>query len=285
MASLMPALPVELERAIFEICALSRPTSIPKLMLVASCAKEWVEPVLYRTIAVSSLRHTTDDYLVLPQQFLLRTMRTKPPKFFHNNVRHLFLGACPTGIVSSVLTVCTHVENLSIDINLGADDIRLIASFPLQHLYTVFEPFLRALPPTHGLFSQLTHLDIVDKPDPLPSPDAMGRWVTLSLMPRLTHLSFRNHRFIRICGRLLETCESLSVLVSMSTSGIEHADRPILNDLERYPRFVVLRCNDFFDDWNFGIRLGLLGASGKGHRETSTGGNQLNCSVHSTSIP
>ncbi|KAJ7126167.1 hypothetical protein C8R44DRAFT_121208 [Mycena epipterygia] len=36
-----PILPPELERQIYEICALSRPVLIPKLMLVAWRAKEW----------------------------------------------------------------------------------------------------------------------------------------------------------------------------------------------------------------------------------------------------
>jgi hypothetical protein len=36
-----PILPPELEREIFEICAISRPASIPNLMLVAQRVKEW----------------------------------------------------------------------------------------------------------------------------------------------------------------------------------------------------------------------------------------------------
>jgi hypothetical protein len=41
MAPGSPTLPRELEREIFELCDLSRPTFIPKLMLVAQRVKEW----------------------------------------------------------------------------------------------------------------------------------------------------------------------------------------------------------------------------------------------------
>jgi hypothetical protein len=41
LKSLTPILPTELERQIFELCALSRPVRIPKLMLVAWRVKEW----------------------------------------------------------------------------------------------------------------------------------------------------------------------------------------------------------------------------------------------------
>jgi hypothetical protein len=41
LSSLAVELPLELERHIFEICALSRPVGIPKLMLVGWRVKEW----------------------------------------------------------------------------------------------------------------------------------------------------------------------------------------------------------------------------------------------------
>jgi hypothetical protein len=41
MSSSLPTLPSELEREIFEICAVSRPVCIPKLVLVAQRVKEW----------------------------------------------------------------------------------------------------------------------------------------------------------------------------------------------------------------------------------------------------
>jgi hypothetical protein len=42
-----PILPPELERGIFEICAISRPVSIPNLMLVAQRVKEWCVAIFF----------------------------------------------------------------------------------------------------------------------------------------------------------------------------------------------------------------------------------------------
>jgi hypothetical protein len=46
MTSGSPTLPRELEREIFELCTLSRPVCIPKLMVVAQRVKEWYGTVL-----------------------------------------------------------------------------------------------------------------------------------------------------------------------------------------------------------------------------------------------
>jgi hypothetical protein len=43
-------LPLELEREIFEIYALSWPKLIPKLMLVAKCVKEWYGTIFGRRL-------------------------------------------------------------------------------------------------------------------------------------------------------------------------------------------------------------------------------------------
>ncbi|KAJ7224649.1 hypothetical protein GGX14DRAFT_557508 [Mycena pura] len=50
MAHDYPTLPAELERQVFELTALSRPVCIPRLMRVALRVKQWVEPLLYRTL-------------------------------------------------------------------------------------------------------------------------------------------------------------------------------------------------------------------------------------------
>ncbi|KAJ7883939.1 hypothetical protein B0H14DRAFT_3857247 [Mycena olivaceomarginata] len=52
---------VELERYILELAASSRPVSIPKLMLVSWHVKEWVEPLLYHTLAISDYQKKPID--------------------------------------------------------------------------------------------------------------------------------------------------------------------------------------------------------------------------------
>lgn len=49
-ASASPMLPLELEREIFEIYALSWPKLVPKLMLVAKCVQEWYGTIFGRRL-------------------------------------------------------------------------------------------------------------------------------------------------------------------------------------------------------------------------------------------
>ncbi|KAJ7629604.1 hypothetical protein B0H17DRAFT_545601 [Mycena rosella] len=108
-----PRFPPDLEREIFEICALSRPRTIPSLMLVASRVKEWVEPLLYRIIAVSDSRNES-----LPPftcDILVRTIRAKPVHFLAKYVRHLYLTPGRRNDrehVSDILPACTGVTSL-----------------------------------------------------------------------------------------------------------------------------------------------------------------------------
>ncbi|KAJ6550992.1 hypothetical protein DFH09DRAFT_603625 [Mycena vulgaris] len=238
-AASAPLFPPELERQIFEICALSRPVVIPRLMLVAWRVKEWVEPLLYRTIALN-LSKPIVGFPIFTSQNLLAGMQRKPASFFHHAVHHLLLLGHPR---TDILSVCTGVKNLSIDY-LAMDDecIPLLATFPLTHLYIEFAPLLYALTPTSPLFSQMTHLELFDAEDwPIIS-------TSLPLLPRLTHLSFANEGFLRSCLDLLETSNSLSVLVYLNYDKVES----LSTDL----RFVAMSLIYYGKDWQMGAHSG-----------------------------
>ncbi|KAJ7368668.1 hypothetical protein DFH08DRAFT_831941 [Mycena albidolilacea] len=165
--SFCPTFPPELEREIFEICALSQPILIPKLMLVVQRVKDWVEPLLYRTMAMDYIPQDRGrpNYSV---DALLSAIRAKPPAFFPCAVRHL---AFPFRVASSgetrspaeiILGVCTGIENLSM-LDIPEALIPLVRSLPLKHLYAECGPLLSTLstlPPTHTFFSRLTHLEV-----------------------------------------------------------------------------------------------------------------------------
>ncbi|KAJ6535061.1 hypothetical protein B0H19DRAFT_1184834 [Mycena capillaripes] len=132
-------LPLELERDIFETCSLSRPMLIPKLMLVAWHVKEWVEPLLYRTIAVG-FAWAIDGSPILTWDVLLSAIRSKPASFFHA-VRNLCLLVEDDKWtdVETLLGVCTGLRNLSLSPKLGStgygpDMATLISALHLTHL-------------------------------------------------------------------------------------------------------------------------------------------------------
>ncbi|KAJ7108160.1 hypothetical protein C8R44DRAFT_803721 [Mycena epipterygia] len=50
--------PLELERAIFELCARSRPPTIPGLLRVAHRVRAWLEPLLYEMLRLTEASRT-----------------------------------------------------------------------------------------------------------------------------------------------------------------------------------------------------------------------------------
>jgi len=231
---------------------------IPKLMLVARRVKDWVEPLLYRTMAVDYgpilVEYRPIAHRGRPKytaNAILSAIRAKPPAFFHRAVRHLALFASNADEKSAadsetILGVCTGTENLSM-LHIPEAWIPLIASLPLKHLYAEYEPLLRVLPPTHAFFSRLTHLELNSS-----SVDDEMACVALAALPQLTHLSFGHSEAVPIFPRLLQSCLLLRVLVCLHWApslGV-HAE------LARDVRFVVMMCTYYIEDWYMGVEHG-----------------------------
>ncbi|KAF8153514.1 hypothetical protein K438DRAFT_1863840 [Mycena galopus ATCC 62051] len=189
-----PAFPPELERAIFEIAAHTRPLSIPSFMLVACRVKVWVQPMLYQTIALSdgsevgalNLRdHPTFDCNVL-----LPIMQSKSVQFPGRFVRNLLLSWIPHTEAAAVLSACRSIENLWINTNSRGKLFPLIEDLPLKRLYCFIDDLFgpeRQMDFTHRIFVNMTHLEIFGATTVI-SPEM---WTRLSLIPHLTHLGFK----------------------------------------------------------------------------------------------
>ncbi|KAJ7087501.1 hypothetical protein C8R44DRAFT_991351 [Mycena epipterygia] len=248
-------LPPELQRHIFEICALSRPVSIPTLMLVASHVKEWVEPLLYRTVTF----HDTHTSMIpaFSSKILAKTLKARPACFFEQAVRHLLLPggwqpALDRGLSVQTLSVCTGIQNLWIAEMALEDMIPSLARLPLQHLYAHVLPLLRTLTPAHPFFSRITHLELLDLSNNSES------WSGLSRIPHLTHLSFNDHGFILLCPLLLETCASLAVLICLNEKALwaSSPHHSYAAGLSHDSRFVVMACAYYIKDWKMGVHAG-----------------------------
>ncbi|KAJ7629294.1 hypothetical protein B0H17DRAFT_1340081 [Mycena rosella] len=227
----------ELEREIFEIAALSRPTGIPKLMLVAWCFKEWVEPLLYRVIFV-------------------RPEITKPRIFFEKAVRTLVLddlfGALDAASIISIVSACNGVTDLVANISItpllpiisGMTSLRTLG-IAIQNLFG--QGFL-AVDFSHSLFANITHLDVLDR-TVAAIPEG------LHLIPNLTHLSFRCTDFFEVAPQVLEMCAKLQHLVFLVRYESERRHEACVA-LAEDPRFVVLSCVSFIEDLPLGVRTG-----------------------------
>ncbi|KAJ7465391.1 hypothetical protein B0H11DRAFT_2197794 [Mycena galericulata] len=249
-----PRLPPELEQAIFEISALSRPIAIPNLMLVAQRVKIWVEPILYRIVFLSDGSSTPPSHGFPAFNFrtFLKAIGRKPPGFFKYAVRYLFLDDPPSceevKILDLILTACTGITSLFAWTALDGHLSALNALDSLHHL-TVNIVDLFGPDPTgcfaQPLFYNITHLELLDFPHEH-LPDAAA---SLSLIPHLMHFAFGD---AILCGGLcdvLHSCAHLAcivlLLVDPMDSGDMEAAGPSLEDI----LFVVIYQLDFKVDW------------------------------------
>ncbi|KAJ7088124.1 hypothetical protein C8R44DRAFT_819515 [Mycena epipterygia] len=243
--STLPAFPPDLERQIFEISALLRPVGIPKLMLVAWRVKDWVEPLLYRIVAIDRVRWLPMLPAFTTGKFLSSAIKSKP-SFFGRAVRHLMVAGGDTPSYEYILSICRGVEDLWINYDL-TEIISVIEPLRLKHLHAHALPFLRTLTPIHAFFSQITHLELMDTREDLET------WSELYLIPQLTHLSFNDNAFAPLCGELLDTCKSLAVLVFQ---GSQRNPSPLAG-LSHDFRFVAMRCFYYHLDWQMGAYAGM----------------------------
>ncbi|KAF7341890.1 hypothetical protein MSAN_02044600 [Mycena sanguinolenta] len=79
-----PRLPRELECKIFKMAGLARPTTIPNLILVARRVKYWVEPLLYRVLVLSSAgpKDSGHGFPVMDDPLTLRLVMARKPSGF-----------------------------------------------------------------------------------------------------------------------------------------------------------------------------------------------------------
>ncbi|KAJ7723571.1 hypothetical protein B0H16DRAFT_1737196 [Mycena metata] len=253
-----PTFPLELERKIFEISAISRPTVIPKLMRVAWRVKEWVEPLLYRTIALHSSQEI-DGCPRFTDQRLLSAMHANPA-LFHDSVRnlYLYLPHSPTELrkMETILSHCTSLQNLSIMFKFTDPKCtKLIAAMPLRRLCGDYQPLLWDLPPTHHFFANITHLALGLVFNLTAADELCTR---LALIPHLTHLSFDPLGIIPHCMRLLQDCLLLQVLVLFALDlGQYEWWQQDLAALSHDPRFLAMGPALYVEDWHMGVQEGL----------------------------
>ncbi|KAJ6532053.1 hypothetical protein B0H19DRAFT_466315 [Mycena capillaripes] len=246
-------LPVELQREIFELAALSRPVTIPQLMLVAWYVNKWVEPLLYRTIVFAD---PIEGYPAFPTDILLRAIRSKPASFFHDAVRHLnfnYTYDMSDEEVKTIICACSGIVNLIPTIVAAADLFMNLS--PLKRLYTHLGALFRGSAHNfaHPIFSLLTHLHLWGDRH-LHEVDA---WAGLATLRHLTHLCLDSDRTSPVLHHLLNTSHSLQIFVLLTPctpnwEDPEVKDEPSIQDV----RFVIMACSDYHADWQRGVHSG-----------------------------
>ncbi|KAJ6566090.1 hypothetical protein B0H19DRAFT_1066440 [Mycena capillaripes] len=241
-----PRLPPELEREIFETAAVSCPTSIPTLMLIAERVKEWVELLLYRVVMVTSFRGRVGGFSDIPLDILLRAIAMKPP-FLGSNFT--FSGGATTeSSVGAILAACSAVTHLS-SLRLVPSHLNSLASLrSLSHLTVIIQTlFPRNIDFTHPLFRNATHLELLDYP--FSQNTARALCIGLSLIPNLTHFAFYDESLcIHLRPFLGTTLGQLHCIITRSESYYTEEAVHRLSHDERFVCIVPTNFN-FLDGW------------------------------------
>ncbi|KAJ6472194.1 hypothetical protein C8R47DRAFT_1146823 [Mycena vitilis] len=251
-------LPRDLEREIFEIAAQCCPLSILRFMLVAWRVKEWVEPLLYRTIMLCETFDMAETYYpIRSKEALLPLLASKSDAFLTRALRN-FLFAGAEGML--VLARSRGIENLFV---VGRNEpssatglLSLVDGLPLRRLHCKLAQIFNSLAQvnfTHRLFAQLTHLEVFDSYE-------IGRsetWCNIARIPHLTHLSFYDPKSVDIWLTLLRTCPCLCFLIGTGSllSGFQAALKA-KNELMEDLRVVLVDCALPVTDWQAGACTG-----------------------------
>ncbi|KAK7051752.1 hypothetical protein R3P38DRAFT_3172057 [Favolaschia claudopus] len=292
-----PALPPELERPIFELCALSKPNFIPTLMLVAYRVKDWVEPLLYRIFTMNAHR---SNFIArhLPEftpDSLSVSLQRKPHTWFRTTVRHFAYiedNFFRDPIEQTLIAICLDVEDLFLSSGtfgnrrFGREWVRHVEALPHLRRVTLhllqedqLHPFLASFASSSGhYYSSLTHLTLslnfgsssdhyYEFPDDLtPDPDSITALTAraLSVLPHLTHLSLNGYFITREVNEILQISTLLVIIFNFAYTYYPAWDRSLLTDaVLSDDRVVVISPveGDYFDlrRWGLGALSGLNG--------------------------
>ncbi|KAJ7864069.1 hypothetical protein B0H13DRAFT_2671288 [Mycena leptocephala] len=260
-------LPLDLERQIFELAALSRPVLIPNLMRVAWRVKFWLKPLLYRTLLFNG-SHVLDDFLghfpVCNLDTFTYIARARPESF--NAVRNVMATRLYSKDMNTIIRACPNIENLFMMIS----DCALYSSahptppgfdiLPLRRLYChlsriVDLEFMKLDLPA---FSHITHLELFTEMQLDESEDeSFWRWSKLAELPELTHLALNSTGQMNACVHLLSVSRSLAALIILcAPSQLRDGESAKMDLLMDDPRFVMMELNRYIKDWQQGILVG-----------------------------
>nr|GAT52462.1 predicted protein [Mycena chlorophos] len=245
------ALPPELEHHIFELAARSWAICIPRLVLVAWRVKEWVEPLLYRTLLFCPRSYT--DIPSCSTQTFQQLLDAKSSDYLALNVHNLLLWDINMNDVPPILECLTGLRNIFLfpDNYRGESfTIHCKRNGQLRHLYCTSSN----LEPTFddAIFSRLTHLELFTGiPD---NPNAVH---TLASLPSLSHLALDKvlvpDRLQALLHVPLSETRLRTVVILANVEDGTALDHILKTDM----RLVVLGPFKYIQDWVHGVTLGV----------------------------
>ncbi|KAJ7677787.1 hypothetical protein DFH06DRAFT_1316588 [Mycena polygramma] len=241
-----PFLPPELECEIFETTAEIYPGSVPSLLCVSKRVHEWIERIKFNTVTPGE-----GALASCPLRVLLEAIdsESKPPTFFHNSVRHLFLPRSGLHRVQQVISVCTGLQTLWLGHEPHQSVFLCLAAIRPRRLGIYIEPLLEEPETCLPMFTFVTHLDILDFSPRIPA-DRVPSWTSfITRLPALTHLVGMAGFMGAIIPDILALSPALKVLVVQDETKAAN----IISDV-RYVCRLYKDVPDYWADWIGGTR-------------------------------
>ncbi|KAJ6554304.1 hypothetical protein B0H19DRAFT_1262683 [Mycena capillaripes] len=249
-----PALPLDLERLIFEFAAEQYPLSIPRLLRVCQRVYAWLKPSLYRVLnldhspLVQAIQHGFDSD---SNELSVRSSRTKesllsrifkwytPPAaeivegsraaFLKANVRHI-LYTTPDGYFDAnrewqTITQLLRLNPSFFELTIKKYSSTVLASSNKQQLPKEMRPtrltvqfnrdYYATVHLTERLFSSVTHLTLLNTAIFDRFPESWADWALgLPRLPALTHLCVTNNIAKAIILHVFPACPRLQAFVA-----------------------------------------------------------------------
>ncbi|CAK5283685.1 unnamed protein product [Mycena citricolor] len=256
-----PKLPPELEHDIFTLLAIADLASNARLLRVAHRVKQWVEPLLYRTIYRS-------PYMMIKfTNAVLHELLDSKPQKCRDVVRHVMFYDVADEISLPLLESCRSIENMWAGDRVGIDLLALIGGLPnLQRLYCPFAaiqliPRLSFDSAVAQPFARLSHLELNDTKIPGAQTDA--HIAIISSLPALSHLALSGLAFhgLRLALRVLQRCPRLRLLAIIHWPTFDSSGHPLYEVLgarrevyEQNLRLVCVFKRRDTHDWLAGTR-------------------------------
>ncbi|KAF7318478.1 hypothetical protein HMN09_00357000 [Mycena chlorophos] len=265
-ASVDPRLPPELERQIFETAALNRPICVPSLALVASRVREWIEPILYRTLVINT--RPIPGFPVCSVADFRSIVNTRSSAFLRAAVKTVIAVRVLSADGKLMLRHFTGLETFYI-ISYDAlwpdhnDEDTAFECPRLTRLYcdmTVLHRQAEDPPFAHPSLRGITHLEIFTH---LFDTHEVHEWRALSALPCLTHLALNDDLTVELRAYILGgVCPALQVfllLVEPEPYPTQFVKSLATDDV----RFVVATVSGFREGL-FGVCVDGRGLLGQG---------------------